>query len=375
MASLEPPRGGRRPYLDWLRGIAVVAMILGHGVDSWTLDADRGGAGYRRSLFVSGIGAAPVFLCLAGVALALASGARRRAGRLDAEVAALARARGWQVFGLALLFRLQSWVLGGGDPRRMLKVDILNIMGLSMLAAALLWFLTRHPMMRVATLAVAAVTTAMVTPIVRAAGSLAFLPDPIEAYLRPAAGATFSLFPWAGFVFAGCAVGAWLDKAQTPQDERKAHATLALVGVATALIGYGTSFLPPMYEQTSFWGSSPTFFFARLGIVLCLFPVAYAWCGRGSDPSRLARFGQSSLLVYWVHVELTYGVVSTPLHRGLSLEVALLGVVLLSLLMYALVHVKLRVEETRRSRPPEGHRSIRDPGMAQSESQGGARHR
>jgi hypothetical protein len=68
--------------------------------------------------------------------------------------------------------------------------------------------------------------------------------------------------------------------------------------------------------------------------------------------------------VYWVHVELAYGVVSTPLHRSLSLEMALLGVLLLSLLMYALVQAKARFDEHRRSRHTEGRPAIRGARMA-----------
>jgi hypothetical protein len=114
-----------------------------------------------------------------------------------------------------------------------------------------------------------------------------------------------------------------------------------VVGLAVALIGYGASLLPPIYEQTSFWTSSPTFFLVRLGVVLCSLPLAHFVC-RAATPSRLADLGRSSLLVYWVHVELAYGVVSTPIHRGLSVEMALVGVLLLSLLMYALVQAPSR---------------------------------
>ena len=348
MGSQQAPQSGRRQYLDWLRGVAVVVMIMGHGVDSWTQESDRGGADYRGSLLISGTGGAPVFLFLAGVALALAAGARTRAGRTATEVAALARSRGWQIFGLAFLFRLQSWVISGGDPHRMLKVDILNVMGLAMLAAAVLWRFGSDRSSRVLLLSAATFCTAMVTPILRAAESLTLLPDPVEAYLRPVAGASFSLFPWAGFVFAGCAVGLYLDLSQTPRHERNASGILAAVGLAIGLAGYGASFLPPIYAETSFWGSSPTFFFLRLGIVLCLLPAAYVLHGRVSGRSRLAEFGRSSLFVYWVHVELAYGVVSIPLHRSLTLEEALLGVILLSLLMYALVQLKARFTDSSR---------------------------
>jgi uncharacterized membrane protein len=360
MSAPQTPRSGRRQYLDWLRGVAVLIMILGHGIDSWTLDADRAGAGYRRALFVSGLGGAPVFLFLAGVALSLAAGARIRAGRAAAEVAALARTRGWQVFGLAFLFRLQSWVISGGNPERMLKVDILNVMGLSMLGAAVLWRLGSTTSTRALLMSAAAACTAMATPLIRAAGMLEPLPDPIEAYLRPVAGASFSLFPWAGFLFAGGAAGLWLDSSRTHEHERSATRALAVVGAVLALGGYAASFLPTIYAQSSFWSSSPTFFFVRLGAVLCLLSIAYEWLGVSTGRSRLAELGRSSLFVYWVHVELAYGVVSIPLHGSLSLEMALLGVLLLSVLMYALVQVKTRLVDYGRttwwrSPAPPGH--------------------
>ena len=46
--------------------------------------------------------------------------------------------RGWQVFGLAFLFRLQSYILSGGySLLSLLKVDILNVMGPAIAATAL----------------------------------------------------------------------------------------------------------------------------------------------------------------------------------------------------------------------------------------------
>lgn len=344
----SPPAApaGRKTYLDWLRGVAVLIMIQGHVVDSWTLAADRGRPAYGLITVVGGIGGAPVFLFLAGVALALAAGARTRKGRTDADAAALARTRGWQIFGLAFLFRLQSWIISGGELRTLLKVDILNIMGLAMLAAAVLWGLGRSRVSRVVLLSAGTVGAAMLTPVLRAADVIAALPDAVEGYLRPVAGTTtFTLFPWAGFVLAGGVIGLWLDAARTPRQERRLNGALALGGVLIALGGYGASFLPPLYQETNFWTSSPTFFFVRLGIMVVLLPVAYVWNWWFSGRSPLAEFGRSSLFVYWIHVEMAYGVISAPLHRRLSLELALLGVVMLSAGLFALVKVKARVLE------------------------------
>ena len=359
MRPPSAPAGGRKQYLDWLRGVAVLIMIQGHVVDSWTLVSDRGGPAYGWIMILGGIGGAPVFLFLAGVALSLAATSRVRVGWTDAAAAALARTRAWQIFGLAFLFRLQSWIISGGEPERtLLKVDILNIMGLSMLAAALAWGLGRGRASRALLLCAGAVAAAMLTPVLRAADTIALLPDPVEGYLRPLPGlTTFTLFPWAGFTLAGSAVGLWIDSARSLRQERAVNGGLAVAGALVALGGYGASFLPAFYEETSFWTSSPTFFFVRLGILLLLLPIAYAWNGWLAGRSPLAEFGRSSLFVYWIHVEMAYGVISTPLHRRLPLALAMLGVALLSLVLFALVRVKARVLDRGQIRRLVDHRA------------------
>ena len=69
----------RRGYLDWLRGAAVLLMIEAHTMDAWTLPSDRDGWPYRVAIVLGGF-AAPAFLFLAGVALALAAASRERRG-------------------------------------------------------------------------------------------------------------------------------------------------------------------------------------------------------------------------------------------------------------------------------------------------------
>jgi uncharacterized membrane protein len=356
----------RRGYLDWLRGVAVLIMIEAHTLDAWTQMADRGRPLYAWAIVLGGFGA-PIFLFLAGIALALAAGARMRGGRTEAEVAALALKRGWQVFGLAFLFRLQSWLISGGPPAQtLLKVDILNIMGLSMIAAALLWKRGRSGWSRAGSLAAAAVAVAMLTPLVRAWGGVAVLPDAVEAYLRPLPGRTsFALFPWGGFLLAGGAVGVWLDAARTPRAERLAIVAFAAIGLSLAAGGYAASFLPPIYEQATFWTSSPTFFFLRLGVLIAILPLAYLWnLWPGRSPLR--EFGASSLFVYWIHVEMVYGVVSAPLHRRLTLEQAGLAFAIFSLFLLALVKLKERLTTTRSAafaeavRPYSVARALRD---------------
>ena len=345
----------RREYLDWLRGVAVLIMIEAHTLDSWTSVGDRARGTYKWAIVVGGFGA-PIFLFLAGIAIALAAGARLRKGLSDAETAALARRRGWQIFGLALLFRLQSALLGGGGLQSLLKVDILNVMGLSMLAAAALWGLGRRTPWRAIILTAAAVAIAMLTPVIRGTMRLDWMPDPIEAYFRPIPGLTgFALFPWAGFVLAGGAIGLWLDATHTPRDERRVIVAMAWLGPALAVAGYAMALLPPIYRATSFWTSSPTFFLLRLGVLIAAIPIAYAWTAVARGRSPVQELGISSLFVYWIHVEMVYGILSWPIHRRLTFEQALVAFVVFSAFLYGLVRLKDRVLSARRRTPADLH--------------------
>jgi uncharacterized membrane protein len=350
--SRQSPKGDggspRRGYLDWLRGLGVLIMIEAHTLDSWTQMADRTRASYRWAIVIGGFGA-PIFLFLAGVAMALAANARMRRGMSEAEAGRRAMRRACQIVAFAFLFRLQSVVISGGGLRSFLKVDILNIMGVSMLVAAVLWRVGGSARHRVGLLATAIAIVAMFTPPIRSTSLLDWLPNAVEAYLRPEPGrSTFTVFPWGGFLFAGVVAGLWLDGG-TRGDEQRRVMWLFGGGVAIAAAGYAASYLPPLYEQTSFWTSSPTFFFVRLGIMAAMVGVAFAWSriwGQGWSPLR--EFGIASLFVYWIHVEMVYGVVSTPLHRALTFEQAIAAMGLFSLFLFALVRLKRRLSRVPR---------------------------
>ena len=333
----------RRPYLDWLRGIAVLIMIEAHTLDSWTLLADRQSLWYQRAIILAGFGA-PLFLFLAGIALMLAAGSRIRRGLTIEQAARAALRRGAWVFLLAFLFRLQAFILGGAQNlKSILKVDILNIMGVSMLAGAVALGFTKTLRAKALFFALATVAIAMATPLIREALFLNAVPDPIEAYFRPLQGlTTFTLFPWAGFFAAGCVVGAWLDTAGVSDADARLNRWLFMIGAAVALAGYLTSMLPPIYPRASFWTSSPTFFFLRLGILVMSVPCAFAlsriWRG-----AALQEFGRASLFVYWIHVELVYGVLSAPIHRRLPFTFALAAFAAFTAAMFGLVRLKARV--------------------------------
>ena len=226
----------------------------------------------------------------------------------------------------------------------MLKVDILNVMGVSMLGAAWLWRLGRRSSIRAVLLVSATLLVALLTPPIRSTSWLDGLPDALEAYIRPLPGrTTFTIFPWAGFLFAGAVTGLWIERQRGR--EGLSNGILLLVGIIVVTTAYGASFLPPIYAVSSFWTSSPTFFFIRLGIITSLVPLAYLWSRivpgeTATSPIRV--MGVESLFVYWIHVEMVYGVLSTPLHRRLTFEAALAAMAAFTCFLYVLVKLKQR---------------------------------
>ena len=308
---------GRRGYLDWTRGLAVLVMIQAHVLDSWTRIDVRTTPAFAWSMIVAGFGA-PLFLFLAGVSVAMSAGSKsRRTGDESAATIAVVKRGAW-IFLLAFLFRIQAWILGWGSPRTLLKVDILNIMGPSIVAAAAVWGAFRSRVPRAVAFAAMAAALALVSPVVRSTAALDAVPDAVEAYLRPLSGfASFCIFPWTGFVFGGACVGVLLDAARTARLESQLNKWLAVTGLGLTASAYAASFLPTPYVPSEFWGGSPAFFALRVGLLTAAIPLAYWWerLPVGPSWSPLRQLGRSSLFIYWIHVELVYGLISLPIHK------------------------------------------------------------
>jgi uncharacterized membrane protein len=331
------PGRPRLAYIDWARGIAVLLMIEAHAVDAWTSAAARRSGAYRDAIVLGGF-AAPLFLWLAGLGVVLAATATlRRGGSRRQAIAAVCR-RGLEIFVLAFLFRLQAFIVSpGGHPITLFRVDILNIMGPAIVAAGLVWALAESPLILAAWYAALTVGVAMATPVVRTLGALDRLPMWLQWYIRPAGEyTTFTAFPWAGFVFAGAAVGVALSSERASR--ARVHAAFAAAGLVLVWIGFYTASLPSIYRESSFWNSSPTYFAIRVGVIMTAFAGLYGFERLASRYAvafpGLQLFGRRSLFVYWIHVELVYGYATWPIHRRLPMWGVGLAFVVFSALMY-----------------------------------------
>jgi fucose 4-O-acetylase-like acetyltransferase len=64
-----------------------------------------------------------------------------------------------------------------------------------------------------------------------------------------------------------------------------------------------------VYPKSEFWLDSPWLIVIKLGVVMLVIGFAYVWNASplGASWSWIRQLGTTSLLVYWVHIELVYG--------------------------------------------------------------------
>jgi uncharacterized membrane protein len=354
---MTPQNPSRLAYIDWMRGLACVLMFQTHCYDSWL------GGDARKSTFftwsqLGGTLPAPLFLFLAGISFALVTDKLRKKTMPVDQIARTTIRRGAEIFGLGLLFRLQEYLIAfpWAPWSDLLRVDILNTIGLSMmLMGGICWLVLRVGRGRLALGAAAvsvALTISLLTPLIWTVWRPQWLPWPIESYIdgvhnlgAPQAW-LFPVFPWTAFALAGLAVGFlllsdWARERQTATFVAAGAGGVGLIYLAKWLDGRPGQ-IYPVYD---FWHTSPNFFLMRVGLLLAILFAVYAWCRWGAGRwgfSPLIQLGQTSLLVYWVHIEFVYGRLSILPKRVNDIRTASLGLLAIFLAMLMLSRLRTR---------------------------------
>ena len=355
---MEPPaKPGRMPYLDGLRGLAIVAMVANH-TGRWWIDRSFGWPRYHL-IYITTTVAAPIFLFLVGFCQAIAHyNATERRGQSFASVAPRYLRRGVEVvlagYLLNLLVFCDLWRaidFGPGAPRFLdLCVDppwqlgVLQTIGFSIIALVPVLAVLHHRWGRVliVTLSVAlyALFSLVASPLNH------WLSDhPLVAQI---VFADFPPWPWTTLVLISAVLG-WnfcVANQRGPEARARYFAIMAGAGVLCllAFVAYDT------------WAHTPVRFgFMRdfivnrhwtprgisllwIGAVLFLTtPAAYYLMDvRGFTPRWLIDLGQTAMVLYFVHQVIVFTLVKRWLGVAFEswLAYGIANVVLMIVLLY-----------------------------------------
>jgi uncharacterized membrane protein len=348
-ASAEPR--GRLLFLDGLRGLALILMVLNHTARDW-MDVSMGWGRYYLA-YLSVLLPAPIFLFLVGFCLPI-SFRRRQRPPLLTGVLAYAR-RGFVIVAAGILLNLlvfpeDPWWVGG----------VLQTIGLSiMLIAPALWLLERAWARRAVVVLAALLYVAF-------AWAFPFLTAWVSAH--PGAAQVLFLdfppWPWISAALVGLVLGgSWLEARQRgPGAERRWYAVAALAGVGW-LVAFAVyeGFLhrgPHISFQRDLmlnrhWTPGGSTLLGIAGMVALLLAAAY-WLMeiRKVRLGWLVILGQTALMLYFVHQVIERTLVKQILglsfnHWALYWGANVLFVVLLVGLGWAWLQIKRRVRQAR----------------------------
>lgn len=344
-------------------------MFQTHCYDAWLGGAARNSKVYVWSQLL-GTFPAPLFLFLAGISFAIVVDKLLRKGATPTQIAKKTIRRGAEILALGILFRLQEFVIAWGWApwSDLFRVDILNCIGVSLMLLGLLCWGTftfvgnesngvpaptnqgdqdngRYTLVIAAAILVTGAISAL-SPLLWTAWRPSSLPWEFESYISEATNlahphsSMFPIFPWAGFAFAGLALGFILINPSAKKLGAYVFVAAGAAGICFILISkFFDSRAWQLYPVYDYWHTSPEFFTLRVGMLLLLVLLAYAWCRWGPGQmgfSPLIQLGQTSLLVYWVHLEFVYGKFTILPRRGNSILVSSAGLITIFIAMLLL---------------------------------------
>ena len=287
-------------------------MVQGHTLDVLLTPQVQSAPWYNFWLFCRGF-TAPVFMTLAGFSFALATMKRfDEYLRLDSPVWKRLRRFGFFVLlGYSMRFPVHSvrdfqWI-GEEGWRSFLQIDVLQTIGLSLIALQLLVLALKNRRSFALVTGATGLVIALTAPLAWNSPLLNSLPLALRSLLLGTAGSPFPLLPWSAYIFLGASLGT--AYATVGQSSIRLLRYAIPAGLLFILSGISMEKLShSLYGDANFWPTTPHLFITRIGFVMSL--VGAATLAERLIPfkaSTVRSLAEESLVVYFVHVALLYG--------------------------------------------------------------------
>ena len=312
-------------FIDLGRFLALVFMLYGHTVSALMAPEYQRGTWFEVWNFQRGL-TSSLFLLLSGFAFSIAT-SKRWTSHQSFSPAVFKRTRRFALFlllGYAIHFPVPRFsmltTLTEEQWRSFTQVDVLQLIGATFLIVQALVFVVKsRRMFTIAVCVLAALVLALTHPI-WVIDWWQILPGWLAAYLSPARGSLFPLFPWATYVLLGAGMGQIYVSWGAARLSSYTMYALYVPGVVLSALGWGLAQIEHAPWGTDAWNFMPIQVAIRIGACL----IILAAIARASQRlTRLPRFfaavAQETLPIYFVHLMIVYGSIW---NRGMAMRYA-----------------------------------------------------
>ncbi len=305
--------GHRVVFIDLARALAVVFMLYGHTVNALLAPRFQSGPWFDAWQFQRGL-TSSLFLLLSGFAFSVAT-TRHWASHTRPSKAVFKRARRFALLillGYGLHFPLPRFVLlpqaTEAQWRAFLGVDVLQLIGVTLLVTQCLVMLTRSRRVFTTAALVLAAAVVLLTPWAWRVDWTTRMPQALAAYLSPAAGSQFPLLPWAAFLLLGASLGQLYARWDPALLTRYSNLVLLLPGAVMLSLGLSERLASQAWLGGGPGSFVPPQFLIRSGAcLLMLGGLAHASRRIIHLPHVFGAVAQETLLIYFVHLCIVYG--------------------------------------------------------------------
>ncbi len=314
--------------LDLFRFAAVMLMVQGH---TWYVVVDqaiRPERWYRWHNYVHGY-TAPMFMFASGLAFGVTTFRRWDDHAYWGRPVLKRIERYLMIIGVGYLLHLPSFSMASldgasiGALRNFLKVDALQVIGVTLIGAELLIVAVKRRGLYVTLVSAIALGIVALAPWVHRLPVDAWLHPAFAGYLNSTTGSPFPLFPWAGFMGAGIVTAFFVQHAFDTGNARQLMGRLTAAGAALMSVALLAGLADiSIFGEHNFWKTNPIFFMWRVGvllIVVAVFTLVAEALGRRGAPGPVRKtiqvMGMETLVIYVAHLLVLYG---TPLNDGIN---------------------------------------------------------
>lgn len=298
-----------------MRAFAVLMMIQGHTLDALvpasTLSAHP--VFYQIWLFFRGL-TAPIFLFGSGFAYVIANTRKMQDGPMPTDL--IIRRIRWigTLFLIGMLMHFpapslrelslatrEQWV-------NFFHVDVLRLMAVALMGLLLLFMYARSVEGVFRGALAMALGVIFLSPLMHQVPWQGFVPEYMAGFLSLETGSYFSLFPFAAYLFAGAAAGAFYVLRVKQGTTVALKRWFAVLGASFIVISFSAIALSYDKYSGGLAAYDPFFVFIRLGVVMLLWAVIGLAISRVRRmPAIIPVVGQHTLLIYVLHVVILYG--------------------------------------------------------------------